>query len=287
MKHLKLIIFVFIFVLLLQTIFAQKNTTINKTAIINKPIDYKQNQGIASPESILAESQRNFDRSLTTLNIVVTGMGVLVTLIAILVTIAIGLGFFQYSKWSKIRKQAEKNLREIQEIRNRAENEVNESIKKIKDISIEKVSKEDIGQIKHRVEELEILGIEAPARFFIRGVDYYKKGNYELSLKAFEKAIELDPKDNTLWVNKGVILFKLNKPEEALKAFEKAIELDPKDPNVWFNISCYYSIKNKKEEALLNLKKAIELDSKHKDDAKKDEDFKFLWKDEDFKKLVS
>jgi hypothetical protein len=51
-------------------------------------------------------------------------------------------------------------------------------------------------------------------------------------------------------------------------------------------MACYYSLQNKKVKALENLKKAIELNSKYKEKAKKDEDFKNLWQDEDFKKLV-
>ena len=41
-----------------------------------------------------------------------------------------------------------------------------------------------------------------------------------------------------------------------------------------------------KKGALLSLKKAIELDEQRGKDAKKDEDFKALWEDDDFKKLV-
>ena len=41
-----------------------------------------------------------------------------------------------------------------------------------------------------------------------------------------------------------------------------------------------------KEEALENLKKVITLDPKNKEKAKKDKDFKNLWEDEEFKRLV-
>jgi hypothetical protein len=41
-----------------------------------------------------------------------------------------------------------------------------------------------------------------------------------------------------------------------------------------------------KENVLKNPTKAIELDAKYKEDAKKDEDFKNLRNDEDFKKIV-
>ena len=41
-----------------------------------------------------------------------------------------------------------------------------------------------------------------------------------------------------------------------------------------------------KGESLESLQKAIELDPKHKEGAKKDDDFKGLWDDEDFRKIV-
>lgn len=56
--------------------------------------------------------------------------------------------------------------------------------------------------------------------------------------------------------------------------------------NAWYNRACVYSIKGEKEKALSDLKKAIELDKSNKEKAKKDEAFKNLREDEDFKKLV-
>ena len=56
---------------------------------------------------------------------------------------------------------------------------------------------------------------------------------------------------------------------------------------VWFNRGCAYAKMGNKVEALKNLAEAIRLDAEHKEMAKKDDDFKSLWDDEDFKKLVS
>jgi tetratricopeptide (TPR) repeat protein len=88
------------------------------------------------------------------------------------------------------------------------------------------------------------------------------------------------------WYNKGVVLVNLGRYEEALKANDKAIELKPDYANAWFNRACVYSVKGDKKKALYNLQKAIELDKSFKEKAKKGEDFKNLWNDEDFKKLV-
>jgi len=54
-----------------------------------------------------------------------------------------------------------------------------------------------------------------------------------------------------------------------------------------YNKACACSLKEDKENALKHLSKATDLDAKYKEDAKSDEDFKNLWDDDDFKRVVS
>lgn len=119
-----------------------------------------------------------------------------------------------------------------------------------------------------------------------KGVRLGKLSRYEEALKAYDKAIELKPDDATAWSNKGAALVSLNRHNEALKAFDKAIELKLDFADTWFNRACAYSLKKDKENTLKNLSKAIQLDITYKEKAKKDEDFKNLREDEDFKKIV-
>ncbi|MFH1228653.1 MAG: hypothetical protein V1701_12235 [Planctomycetota bacterium] len=51
--------------------------------------------------------------------------------------------------------------------------------------------------------------------------------------------------------------------------------------------ACAYSLKGDKKNSLENLSYTISFDSKYKEKAKKDDAFKSLWEDEDFKKLVN
>jgi len=55
------------------------------------------------------------------------------------------------------------------------------------------------------------------------------------AIKAYEKAIEINPNDSDAWYNKGVALDNLNKSDEAIKAYEKAIEINPNDSDAWYN----------------------------------------------------
>ena len=173
-----------------------------------------------------------------------------------------------------------------------------------------------------KIEFLEAFGVPLKHEdYFNRGVDFYQRAEYELALKAFDKAIELKPDDAdagynrgvtlgklgrheealkafdkaielkpdyaAAWNNRGNALDKLGRHEEALEAFDKAIELKPDDAYIWYGKACAYSLIGDKENALKNLSKAIDLDAKYKEEVKSDEDFKNLWDDEDFKRIVS
>ena len=64
------------------------------------------------------------------------------------------------------------------------------------------------------------------------------------------------------WNNKGSALGELGQDEEALKAFEKAIELDPDYAEAWHNKSAALIQLGRYEEASKSLKKAKELRSR-------------------------
>ena len=119
-----------------------------------------------------------------------------------------------------------------------------------------------------------------------KGVALCKLNRYEEALEAFEKAIELKPDYALALSNKSFTLTKLNRFDDALKASNKAIKLNPDLAFAWFNRACVYGLLGNKENTLSDLKKAIGLDESYKEKAKKDEDFKDLWVDEEFKKLV-
>jgi tetratricopeptide (TPR) repeat protein len=123
--------------------------------------------------------------------------------------------------------------------------------------------------------------------WYNRGFLLGELGRYDEALKAYDKAIELKPDDDYAWDNKGFLLEKLGRYDEALEAHDKAIKLKPDFANAWYNKACAYSLKGDKQNALKHLSKAIALDAKFKEKAKSDEDFKNLWDGEDFKRIVS
>lgn len=278
---------------------------------------------------LLRESQRNVDRSINILSLVAAFTCGLIALFAVAITIAGLTGFLSYRRWVGIRKSIEKNAQYINEIRIRAEKEFDDMRKEFEKKGIpilgEEISKEfkeRLDEFSRKLEFFELLGLSLePEDYMKRGHDFYLKEDYEYALKAFNNAIELEPKNAKAWLSKGVVLRRLERFEEALEDYEKAIEIRPdwalawsnkcgslirlgnleealkvcekaislKDDfdGPWYNKACLYALKKDKKNALLSLSKAINLDSTNKEEAKKDEDFKELWDDKEFIKITS
>jgi Flp pilus assembly protein TadD len=64
------------------------------------------------------------------------------------------------------------------------------------------------------------------------------------------------------------------------------VELAPNEPVNIYNRACIYCLKGDKANALADLAKAISLNPAFRENARKDEDFRSLYNDEDFKKLT-
>ena len=68
-----------------------------------------------------------------------------------------------------------------------------------------------------------------------KGSELMSSEKYIDAIKAYDKAIEINPPDSNAWTNKGLALDNLNKHEEAIKTYEKAIEINPDNSDAWTN----------------------------------------------------
>jgi len=90
----------------------------------------------------------------------------------------------------------------------------------------------------------------------------YKKKNKTListSEKLFDKAIEINPKDDGTWDNKGIALSDLKKYKEAIECFDKAIEINPENDGAWDNKGLALAHLKRYKEAIECFDKAIEI----------------------------
>jgi tetratricopeptide (TPR) repeat protein len=109
---------------------------------------------------------------------------------------------------------------------------------------------------------------------------------FKEACKAFEKATKLNPNRFDVWVMKAGAEERAGKFNDAISSMNKAVELKPQYAANYYNRACFYCLKGDTANAMADLKKAIDLNPSFKQSARKDEDFKSLYDNVDFKKLV-
>ncbi|MBE3093755.1 MAG: tetratricopeptide repeat protein [Actinobacteria bacterium] len=119
-----------------------------------------------------------------------------------------------------------------------------------------------------------------------KGIILLEMGKYEEALVYLNEALKINPTNSKAMYNKGILLQEVGTYEEALECYDTALKINPKYAKAWYHKAIVHSYKNEKENALKCLSKAIELDKMNKEKAKIDEDFKWLWNNDDFKTLV-
>ena len=85
-------------------------------------------------------------------------------------------------------------------------------------------------------------------------------GQYEEAVKAFDRAIELNPKDTEVWNNRGIVLSLLKRNKEAIWSFEKATSIDPRNAEAWYNRGMVLCSLERYEDAIVHFEKALEID---------------------------
>lgn len=137
------------------------------------------------------------------------------------------------------------------------------------------------------IEKLIIIQPDTALNWLMKGQILEFVNKNEEALSAYNKATTLDPKNADAWQNLAGLLAKTNKLEEAILSYNRAIQLTPGQPVFIYDRGCAYCRKGDYANALADLAKAISMNPEFKSYAAKDEDFKSLWNNEDFKKLTS
>jgi len=95
--------------------------------------------------------------------------------------------------------------------------------------------------------------------WFEKGFSLAILEKYTEALEAFEKEIEINPKNDTAWLFKGLSLYDLKKYVEAMLSFEKAIEINPKNDTAWYSKGTIHLNFERYVEAMLSFEQAIEI----------------------------
>ena len=87
------------------------------------------------------------------------------------------------------------------------------------------------------------------------------KGEFELAVGDYNKAIELNSKDAAAYLNRGRAYSGKKSYELAILDFDRTIELDPKDSTAYFKRGDVYEKKGNLQQAISDYQKAAELDA--------------------------
>src|SRR3989339_234194 len=85
-------------------------------------------------------------------------------------------------------------------------------------------------------------------------------GIYQEEIACYDKAIEIDQRHAASWYNKGITLGNLDRPQEAIACYDKAIEIDPKYARPWYNKGNVLGSLGMYKEAIACYDKALEID---------------------------
>nr|HPI00171.1 tetratricopeptide repeat protein [Chitinophagaceae bacterium] len=114
----------------------------------------------------------------------------------------------------------------------------------------------------------------------------YQKKHTE-ALAYANEAVAMNNTSAYAWSAKGSCLNNLGKYEEALTCCDKAIKLKPDYFHPWYVKGCVYALTGGKGEALEMIKKTITIDPTKKEQISKEPDFKCLYQDKEFLKLIA
>jgi serine/threonine-protein kinase len=91
----------------------------------------------------------------------------------------------------------------------------------------------------------------------------YARGESQLAIRAFQLAIELDPKVARYHLNLGVAFEHLGRLDDAVASYDRAIELEPKNAGSHLNLGNALLKKGELEDAIASYRESVELDPKY------------------------
>lgn len=106
---------------------------------------------------------------------------------------------------------------------------------------------------------------DSSERWFQRGLECEQSGAVQDAIKAYETAVELDPKSAGAWLNLGTIFFNARGFVRAEAYYKRALEADPDYALAHFNIANLYDERGNYRAALEHYQHAVRLHAGYAD----------------------
>lgn len=119
-----------------------------------------------------------------------------------------------------------------------------------------------------------------------RGWAYVGLGNFTQALEELDRAEQLEPANPYIysiraWAHNG-----LGNKHKAFADFDKSLAIAPGNSGMHWGLAMYYALTGERDKSLSELATTIRINSSYKQKAKTDNNFKSLWNDRAFMKLV-
>lgn len=93
-----------------------------------------------------------------------------------------------------------------------------------------------------------------------RGYNSYEKGQYDLAIADYNRALAIDPNDPMVLANRANAYARKGNLDQAISDYSKAIEINPKDPSVYHDRGNAYGKKGNFDQAISDYDKVVEID---------------------------
>jgi len=92
---------------------------------------------------------------------------------------------------------------------------------------------------------------------------YYQKGEFDLAVVEYKKALKLDPEDPILNQYLGMTYYRQGLPDKAIKEYAKSLNIEPNNSNVHNNLGLALENQDKIDRALEEYKEALRINPNH------------------------
>jgi tetratricopeptide (TPR) repeat protein len=92
-----------------------------------------------------------------------------------------------------------------------------------------------------------------------RGVALDILKRYEEVVTSFDRALDINPEDDSAWSNRGVALGNLERYEEAVTSFDRALKINPENDSAWSNRGVALANLERYEEAVTSYDRALKI----------------------------
>jgi tetratricopeptide (TPR) repeat protein len=99
----------------------------------------------------------------------------------------------------------------------------------------------------------------AADRTYTEGAAFLRLNRLDRALQAFDRALEIDPKNADALNGKGVVETKQRKYQDAIDLYNKALVIEPDNAGMYINLAITYHLLGRKDDAQKAYQKAIVL----------------------------